>query len=164
MKTGQEYVENLRSLNTKIYAFGEQVKEWVDDPLFRPHINAAALTYDLVHDPVTEDLVTAVSHLTGKRINRFTNIHQNPEDLVKKVKMLRLIAQKTGSCFQRCVCFDAINATYSTTYEMDQAGRTDYHRRFKQLYLILPAIRQLQSTVVIPRLAYPLACNLLDRD
>ena len=43
------------------------------------------------------------------------------EDLVKKVKMQRLLGQRTGSCFQRCVGMDAINALYSVTYEIDQA-------------------------------------------
>ena len=42
----------------------------------------------------------------------------------------RMIAQRTGSCFQRCVGFDAMNAMYSTTYDMDQKLGTDYHRRF----------------------------------
>ena len=77
----------------------------------------------------------ATSHLTGKRVNRFTNIHQSTEDLAKKVKMQRLLGQKTGSCFQRCVGMDAINALYSVTYELDQARGTDYHERFKK-YLV----------------------------
>ncbi len=130
MKTGMEYKDSLRSLNTQVYAFGKLVDDLVDNPLFQPHVNSAALTYELAHDPVAEDLVTATSHLTGKKINRFTHIHQNTEDLIKKVKMLRMIAQRTGSCFQRCVGFDAINATYSVTYEMDQELGTDYHQRF----------------------------------
>ena len=54
--------------------------------------------------------MTAVSNLTGRRVNRFTHLHQSKEDLVKKVKMLRLLGQKTASCFQRCVGMDAFNA------------------------------------------------------
>ena len=46
--------------------------------------------------------------------------------------MQRLLGQKTGSCFQRCVGMDAINALYSVTYESDQARGTDYHERFKE--------------------------------
>lgn len=135
MKTGFEYIESLRKLKTKVYAFGKQVTDLVDNPMIRPHINSAAVTYDMAHDPVTEDLVTATSHLTGKRINRFTHIHQSTEDLVKKVKMLRMIARRTGTCFQRCVGFDALNALYSVTYEMDQNLGTNYHERFKEYLL-----------------------------
>ncbi len=130
LKDGKAYRESLSALNTKVYAFGEQIENVVEHPLFAPHVNAAALTYDLAHDPATEDLVTTTSHLTGKKISRFTHIHQSTEDLVKKVKMLRMIASRTGSCFQRCVGFDAMNATYSVTHEMDQQLGTDYHQRF----------------------------------
>ena len=70
--------------------------------------------------PEYEDLMTATSNLTGEKINRFTHIHQSAEDLVKKVKMQRLLGQKTAACFQRCVGMDAFNAVYSTTYEVDQ--------------------------------------------
>ncbi|MCL4440684.1 MAG: 4-hydroxyphenylacetate 3-hydroxylase family protein [Firmicutes bacterium] len=132
LKTGKEYVESLRQLNTEIYAFGEKIEDFTQHPLLKPHINAAAMTYDMAHDPQFEDLVTTQSHLTGQKINRFTHIHQSAEDLVKKVKMLRMIAQRTGTCFQRCVGFDALNAIYSTTYEMDEALGTEYHKRFKE--------------------------------
>lgn len=48
--------------------------------------------------------------------------------------MLRTISQKTGTCYQRCVGFDAMNATYTVTYEIDQAMGTDYHDRFKNIW------------------------------
>ena len=114
MKTGAQYIESLRKLNTRVYMFGEKVENWVDHPMIRPSINCVAVTYDLACNPEYEDLMTAVSHLTGKKINRFAHIHQSAEDLKKKVKMQRLLGQKTGSCFQRCVGMDAFNAVYST--------------------------------------------------
>ena len=132
LKNGNAYRESLRTLKLNVYAYGQKIDNLVDNPLFTPHINAAALTYDLANDPTTEDLVTAISHLTGKRISRFTHIHQSTEDLVKKVKMLRMIANRTGSCFQRCVGFDALNATYTVTYEMDQELGTIYHQRLRR--------------------------------
>ncbi len=131
MRTDLEYIDSLRRLNTVIYASGEKLDNFADHPLIRPHINAAAMTYKMAHDPEFEDLLTVKSHLTGRKINRFTHIHQGPEDLVKKVKMLRAISQQTGSCYQRCVGFDGINALYSTTYDIDQQYGSDYHRRMK---------------------------------
>jgi len=80
MMTGAEYKESLKKLNTVVYAFGEQITDMLENPIFQPHINAAALTYDLAHDPIAEDLVSATSHLTGKKISRFTHIHQSIED------------------------------------------------------------------------------------
>ena len=130
--TGAQYIESLRKLNTRVYMFGEKIDNWVDHPIIRPSINCVAATYDLAHDPQYEDLMTATSHLTGHKINRFANIHQSTEDLKKKVKMQRLLGQKTASCFQRCVGMDAFNATYSTTYEIDEKYGTHYHENFKK--------------------------------
>jgi len=130
LKTAAEYLESLRGLRPRVYAFGAEIDCVVDHPLTKPHVAAAALTYELAHQPEAEDLVTALSHRSGRLINRFTHIHQSTQDLIKKVKMLRMIAQRTGSCFQRCVGFDAINAIYSVTCEMDQELGTSYHERF----------------------------------
>jgi len=130
MKTGKEYIEALGKLNTKVYFKGQLLDSVVGHPLVQPHINAVAMTYDMAHDPEYEDLVSATSHLTGKKINRFTHIHQSTDDLIKKVKMLRAISRMTGSCYQRCVGFDALNAIYSTTFDIDAKTGTNYHERF----------------------------------
>lgn len=132
MKTAVEYIESLRRLKLNVYMFGEKVENPVDNPVIRPSVNSVAKTYELADDPRYEELMTATSSLTGKRINRFTHLHQSADDLVKKVKMQRLLGQKTASCFQRCVGFDAFNAVDSTTYEMDSALGTDYNKKFRQ--------------------------------
>jgi 4-hydroxybutyryl-CoA dehydratase/vinylacetyl-CoA-Delta-isomerase len=130
--TGEQYIESLRKLDTKVYIFGKEEKNWVDHPIIRPSINCVAITYDLAHDPEHEDLMTATSNLTGQKVNRFTHLHQSTEDLIKKVKMQRLLGRKTASCFQRCVGMDAFNAVYSTTYEVDRKYGTSYHENFKK--------------------------------
>ncbi len=130
MKNEQEYVESLRGRKMEVYYLGERVADPLEHPAFRPHVNAAALTY--AHHPGStgqDDLATARSHLTGLPINRFTHIHQSADDLVKKVKLLRAIGQHTGSCFQRCVGLDAMNALYVTTFDMDARLGTPYHGR-----------------------------------
>ncbi|WP_026894613.1 4-hydroxyphenylacetate 3-hydroxylase family protein [Clostridiisalibacter paucivorans] len=130
LMTGKEYIESLRSLDIKVYMFGELVENPVDHPIIRPSINSVAMTYELAHDPQYEDLMTATSNLTGEKVNRFCHLHQSTEDLVKKVKMQRLLGQKTASCFQRCVGMDAFNAVFSTTYETDEKYGTNYHKNF----------------------------------
>ena len=132
LMTPGEYVESLRKMNTRVYMFGEKIDNWVDHPIIRPSINAVAMTYALALEPEYADLMTATSHLTGEKINRFAHIHQSTEDLMNKVKMQRLLGQKTGACFQRCVGMDAFNAVYSTTYEIDEKYGTDYFERFKK--------------------------------
>jgi len=132
LMNGSQYIESLKKLKTKVYMFGEKVDNWIEHPIIKPSIDCVAITYDLAVDPQYEDLVTATSNITGNKINRFTHLHQSTEDLKKKVKMQRLLGQKTASCFQRCVGMDAMNAIYSTTFECDKAHGTSYHDRFKK--------------------------------
>jgi Aromatic ring hydroxylase len=129
MMTGAQYIESLREMKTQVYMFGEKVDNWVDHPIIRPSINCVAMTYELASRDEYKDIMTAKSSISGERVNRFTHIHQGTDDLVNKVKMQRLLGQKTGSCFQRCVGMDAINAEFSTTYDIDQKYGTQYHER-----------------------------------
>ena len=98
MKTAQEYIESLRQLKTRVYMFGEKIDNWVDHPMIRPSINCVAMTYAVAEDPQYAELMTVTSSLTGHKINRFTHLHQSTEDLINKVKMQRLLGQKTASC------------------------------------------------------------------
>ena len=131
--TKEDYLQSLKDLHHNVYYNGKRVEDVTEHPALRPHIDSAALTYVLALRPEHEDLMTATSHLTGRKINRFTHIHQSVDDLIKKVQMLRLIAHETGSCFQRCVGFDALNSVYMTTYDTDQKYKTDYFERFKNI-------------------------------
>ena len=131
LKTPEQYVESLRELSIRAYVGGERVESIVDSPSIAPHINTVAKTYELAHRPEHRDVMTAESHLTGERIHRYTHIFQSADDLVKKIQMLRLLGQVTGTCFQRCVGLDALNATYAITFDVDQAEGTDYHARFR---------------------------------
>ncbi|HNY51126.1 MAG TPA: 4-hydroxyphenylacetate 3-hydroxylase family protein [Smithella sp.] len=130
LKTAEQYEESLRKMNLKVYLLGELVKNPVDDPIIRPSMNSVKMTYELAQNPEHEDLMTAKSHLSGERINRFCHLHQSTEDLIRKVKMQRLLGQETASCFQRCVGMDAMNAVDSVTFEMDKKLGTQYHERF----------------------------------
>ncbi len=130
LMTGEQYVESIKKMNMQIYMFGEKVATAVDNPILRPSLNSVKATYDLAQMPEYEDLMTATSSLTGEKINRFTHLHQGTDDLIKKVKMQRLLGQKTASCFQRCVGMDAFNAVYSTAYETDKKFGTKYFENF----------------------------------
>ena len=134
MKTSKEYIESLQKLDLQVYLLGEKVDDPTSHPMIVPSQNSVAMTYELAQMPEYEDLMTATSNLTGEKINRFTHLHQSTDDLLKKVKMQRLLGQKTASCFQRCVGMDAANAVYSTTYECDKAHGTSYFENFKKYW------------------------------
>lgn len=128
IRSAEDYIASLRGRQLRVFLFGELVAEPVDHPMIRPSINAVAETYDLaVRNP---ELGTAVSPYTGERINRFLHVVSSADDLVMQNKMQRRLGQLTGTCFQRCVGMDAINALHSVTFEIDAAHDTDYHQRF----------------------------------
>jgi len=129
LKTPEEYFKSIQR-PVDLYMFGEKVEEFWNHPIIKPSINTVMKIYELAQIDEHKDLMTTTSHLTGETINRFTHIHQSVDDLIKKVKMQRLLGQQTACCFQRCVGFDTANALYSITYEMDKKNGTDYHNRF----------------------------------
>lgn len=127
--TGEDYIRSLRGRGLRVFLFGELVEEPVDHPVIRPSINAVAETYELaLREP---ELATAISPLTGERVNRFLHIAGSPADLVMQNKMQRKLGQLTGTCFQRCVGMDAFNALHSVTWEIDERHGTSYHERLK---------------------------------
>ena len=129
IRSGADYIASLRGRDLEVWLLGERVAEPVDHPIIRPSINAVAATYDLaVDDP---DLATGESALTGQTVNRFLHVAGSVEDVVAQNKMQRRLGQLTGTCFQRCVGMDAINAGYTVTYNIDQAHGTGYHERFQ---------------------------------
>lgn len=130
MMTGEQYMESIRNMKMRIFCMGEELETAVGHPILQPSLNSVKMTYDLAQDPVYRELATVTSHLTGKRINRFTSIHGSCEDLVSKVKLQRILGQKTASCFQRCVGMDALNAVYSTSFDIDKKYGTEYFKRF----------------------------------
>ena len=64
MKTAQQYIDSLRQRKIKVYLKGQSLdpQTLVDHPFIRGHVASAALTFELAHEPESEDLMTAISH------------------------------------------------------------------------------------------------------
>ncbi len=128
IKTGEDYLNSLRGRPLKLFLFGQEEPNPVDNPLIRPSMNALRQTYDLaIEDP---ELATAHSPLINARVNRFLHIVESPQELVQKNLMQRRMGQLTGTCFQRCAGLDTISVMHSITYDIDQKHGTPYHTRF----------------------------------
>jgi aromatic ring hydroxylase len=132
MRTKQDYIKSLSKMKRNIYYDGNLIDR--TDELQMDCINTIGMTYDEAEKPENQDLLTAVSHLSGERINRFTHIHQSTEDLHRKQDMTRMLCQKVGGCIQRCMGCDGTNAIYNVSYETDKMnkGATQYHENFKK--------------------------------
>ncbi|MCA9691558.1 MAG: 4-hydroxybutyryl-CoA dehydratase, partial [Myxococcales bacterium] len=126
MKTAAEYLESLRARRLKLWIDGAPCADPVDHPRVRPAINAIAATYALAHHPVHRALAVARSSLIDAPVNRFTHLFTEPGDLVRKIELQRVLGRLTGTCFQRCVGMDGVNALFIATHE---AGR-ERHARF----------------------------------
>jgi len=129
MKTSKEYKESLRMMRPNIYKFGELIKDVTTHTVTKRTIEGHAQIFDAAWKPNFKDILTTTSHLTGEPISRYLSIVQGPEDMIANVRMKRLMFNLTGTCTGgRCVGFNAINAMWATTYDMDHDLGTEYHK------------------------------------
>jgi len=132
MITSSEYRKRLSKMRSNLYMNGQLIDR--ENPRLEGAVNIIAKTYDMVQEAELKefhDVLTAISHLTGKRINRFCHVHQSIDDLLAKQKMTRLTCHQVGGCIARCMGIDAINAISVVSYDIDQAHGTEYHKRFE---------------------------------
>lgn len=126
----EQYFQSMHDLKPNLYAFGKKVEDVMEFPMTRANINAISKTYELAE---SRPVLTATSHLTGKKISRFTHIHMGPEDLYKRLEMMRwLTPQHAGCVGARCVGNDAMQAVYATSYDIDAEKGTKYHSNFNK--------------------------------
>ena len=130
MRTKQQYIEGLGKLKKNLYLNGEKVGR--DHEALQFSIGVLGHTFDAAQNPESADLCTAVSHITGERINRFCHVHQNTDDLHKKQDMTRMLCRDVGYCIGRCMGIDSINAVNAVSFEADKGngGATEYHKNF----------------------------------
>ena len=129
LKSSEEYLNSLRQMKPRVFVQGERVDSVIDHPLLRPAVNTLALTYAMAQNPQYQELMTTTSELTGGVINRFNNLYHSPDDLIKKLNMVRLCTQKT-LCILRCMGGEALNGIAVGTYAIDQKHGTDYYAKF----------------------------------
>ncbi len=128
MRTQEQYLEKLAGMKHNLYINGECVGR--DDPRVIRASNAIRMTFTLAQNPEYEELLTATSHITGKKINRFTHIHQSADDLLKKQEVTRMLCTKVGGCIQRCMGCDMLNGISITSKHADLMYDTHYNENF----------------------------------
>jgi len=74
---------------------GEKVENATEHPILRPSLNALAKTYEMAHDPRYTELFVRQG-LDGERVNCFTSLHHSTQDLLDKVKALRILGPGNG--------------------------------------------------------------------
>jgi 4-hydroxybutyryl-CoA dehydratase/vinylacetyl-CoA-Delta-isomerase len=133
MKTSKEYKESLKKMKPNIYKFGELIKDVTTHPATLRTVNGHAQIFDVAQKPEYKDLLTAKSIISGKTVSRYLSILQSADDMVANVRMKRLMFNLTGTCTGgRCAGFNALNAMWATTFDIDKENGTDYHKRIKK--------------------------------
>ncbi|MFC1989177.1 4-hydroxyphenylacetate 3-hydroxylase family protein [Chloroflexota bacterium] len=130
IKTVEQYYESLRQVNPVTYILGERVNNAIDHPLIKGQVAAVAQTYALAHDLEGRELLVVDSELIGDKVSRFVKLYESVDDLLAKIKMLKFLSQRTGTCYMRCTGMDAINATAVVTCDVDKKHGTSYRERF----------------------------------
>jgi 4-hydroxybutyryl-CoA dehydratase/vinylacetyl-CoA-Delta-isomerase len=97
--------------------------------LTAPTVENIAETYRLALDE--PKLFTAVSHITGETIIRYTHIPRSSEDMVARIKMDRRVSNLTGLSNYRSTGADALICLESITHQVDQEKGTSYHQRYR---------------------------------
>ena len=69
MRTKGDYIKGLAKMKRNIYFDGQLIDR--TDEMQMDCINTIGTTYDEAEKPENQELCTAISHLTGERINRF---------------------------------------------------------------------------------------------
>lgn len=133
LKTAEEYKESLRKMRPNIYKFNELIKDVATHPATKRTVEGHAKVYEVSLDPKYQDVFTTVSTFTGKQISRYLSLITCAEDMWANSRMKRAGFNMTGTCTGgRCVGFNSLNAMYSTTYDIDQEFKTNYHERLKK--------------------------------
>jgi len=117
-------------MRPNIYKFGELIKDVTTHPATKRTVEGHAQIFQAAQDDKYKDLLTTTSSLSKKKINRYLSLIRSPEDMVANVRMKRLMFNLTGTCTGgRCAGFNALNAMWASTYDMDKELGTDYHAR-----------------------------------
>lgn len=129
LKTGAEYIEDLKKMKPAVYNLGEKVEDITQDPIIKPSINMLAQTRDLAFDPECSDIWRVTSPLTNEEVNRWNYVPRSTDDLIKRIEQNKLYQFKVSGCALRCAGSAALFGIYNATYDTDQKLGTEYHKR-----------------------------------
>jgi 4-hydroxybutyryl-CoA dehydratase/vinylacetyl-CoA-Delta-isomerase len=120
VKTVEEYYDSLRDLHPTGYILGEKIENPHEHPLIKHMVASVAETFKMAYDLKGKKHLVTKSDLTGEEVSRFTKFYMSRDDLLAKVRMLKFLTQRIGTCFMRCTGMDAMNAVGIETYNCDK--------------------------------------------
>ncbi|RLF59059.1 MAG: 4-hydroxyphenylacetate 3-hydroxylase [Thermoplasmata archaeon] len=132
MKTSYEYKKSLQQMRPNIYKFGKLISDVTTDPVTKRTVEGHGQIFDAALKEEYKTILTTTSLLSKKPVVRYLSILKNSEDMIANCKMKRLMFNITGTCTGgRCAGFNALNAMWAATYDIDKELQTSYHSRLK---------------------------------
>ena len=129
--TKERYLKSIRDLEADVYMLGRRAPDVTTNGFTRLALEGIGGIYELSRDPRYRDLLTRRD--ARGPFSVYCSVHRSREDLVRRVRVARFLCQRTGVCTaSRCCGWDAMNALWHTTFEMDARLGTDYHRRLQR--------------------------------
>ncbi len=127
----ERYLKSIQDLDADVHMLGRKVPDVTKNGFTRLALEGIGGIYDLSRDPRYRDLLTQRDPHGAYSV--YCSIHRSREDLIQRVQVARFLCQRTGVCTaSRCCGWDAMNALWHTTFEMDARLGTEYHRRLQR--------------------------------
>ncbi|MBM3218228.1 MAG: 4-hydroxyphenylacetate 3-monooxygenase, oxygenase component [Candidatus Rokubacteria bacterium] len=108
-RTGQQYLDGLRSQERHVWLGGERVKDVTTHPGLRNGARTIAALYDMQHDPALRDEMTYVAPATGEREGLSFIIPRTREELERRRVMMLHWARATCGMMGRTPDFMNVN-------------------------------------------------------
>ena len=137
VKTQDQYYDSLKDLHPTTYILGEKVENPYEHPLIKHMLAGVAKTYDLSHDPEGKKHLVVESKLIGEEVSRFVKFFESRDDLLAKVRMLKFLTQRIGTCVMRCTGMDAISSVGIEAYNCDKKYGTTYWERLQNFVKLI---------------------------
>jgi 4-hydroxyphenylacetate 3-monooxygenase len=134
-RTGQQYLEGLRSQDREVWLHGERVKDVTTHPGLRNGARSIAALYDLQHDPALRDEMTYVSPTTGDRVGLSFIVPRTQKELEARRVMMLHWARATGGMMGRSPDFMNVNfAAWSGAAPYFAQNRPEFADNIRRYY------------------------------
>lgn len=129
VKTGEEYIEELRQSKPNVYMLGEKVEDIWNDPRFESTQKIVATNHDFAFEEANRDVAIVESPIVNEPVRRLTNhIQTTMEDSFLKLDLTRDIANRRICAW----CGSNVSTLmWAATWETDEKYGTNYHQNLK---------------------------------
>lgn len=145
IKTGQDYINRLKSRKPEVWLNGRIVEDIYNEPYFKQPIHEIAKLYDAQYDPQYQNEITHICEETGERVSNAFLFPKSGEDLQKRSKLFEVYARMTYGLMGRTPDFLntvvtglAQNASFLDKYNTDWAKNiVNYYKHIRDNDLFL---------------------------